>query len=198
MTKNNVDEFQEGLELARYYIASLSTTRIDLKQKEFEEFHNPFRMIMFYEEMERLKDKLKARDSEVSDLEDKIYHASRERDGIKYELGHEIEVLNKEVSDLTRKGEELCHAYGNSEIKNHDLAMEVEKLKINLAMTEDDKSSFIRISNEQRARALALQSQLAIACESLQYLKDEPTLEPHIRLWAKTVISQISELNRKE
>ena len=36
-----------------------------------------------------------ARDAEISELQDKLYHASREASGIKYELGHEIEELKK-------------------------------------------------------------------------------------------------------
>ena len=41
-----------------------------------------------------------AEQSKISDLEDKLCHATREVDEVKYLLGHKIEVLEKQLKDL--------------------------------------------------------------------------------------------------
>lgn len=49
-------------------------------------------------------------EAEISELQDKLYHASREAPGVEYKLGHEIELLKAENQKLKDAAKVLVDA----------------------------------------------------------------------------------------
>lgn len=68
-----------------------------------------------------LEGEIKCHMNRIMELEDKIYHLSREAPEVEYKLGHEIEVLQQRIKEL----ETIIYAHKiNTELRTYDGGLE--------------------------------------------------------------------------
>jgi hypothetical protein len=66
------------------------------------------------------------KDDRIQELEDKLYHATREVDEVKYKLGHKIEVLVSAIKESISRSDDSGDSYNSQPIR--DVLKEIEGL----------------------------------------------------------------------
>jgi len=73
-----------------------------------------------------LREVLPDEQSKISDPEDKLYHATREVDEVKYLLGHKIEVLLSAIKESISRSDDSGDSYNSQPIR--EVLKEIEGL----------------------------------------------------------------------